>query len=268
MNDTCPVVRCLAYQFNFVFKVTLLLVLWALNWSMISLSVLVRVPLVVPAVFGLLLMVYHNVFDGNPLTNPLLIILHQPGFVLNTPEHVVFASYPLIPWLGVTAVGYALGQVYDCQPERRRAFQRRVGLGLTVAFVLLRGVDVDGDPARWAVQKTTVLTVVSFFNLTKYPPSLQFLLMTLGPALWLMRAWDSTKPEGLRAALTFVRVPLFCFMLHFLLLHLLAEVVCLVQYGTAHWMSSRKPWVTIPSLRRSNENWRYHGCTSSGFLSS
>jgi len=230
------VVRCLAYQFNFDFKVTLLLVLWALGWSMIALSVLVRFPLAVPTMFGLVLIVLHNAFDGGPLTNPLLVILHQPGFVLNTPEHVLFVSYPLIPWLGVTAVGYALGRVYDWDRERRRAFLLQVGLGVVALFVVLRGVNLYGDPARWAVQKTTLLTVVSFLNVTKYPSSLLFLLMTFGPSLLLLRALDDTKARLLRPALTFGRVPLFYFILHFLLLHLLAVVVCLLHYGTAHWM--------------------------------
>ncbi|MEO7362693.1 MAG: heparan-alpha-glucosaminide N-acetyltransferase domain-containing protein [Gemmatimonadaceae bacterium] len=230
------VVRCLAYQFNFDFKVTMLLVLWALGWSMIALSVLVRFSLAVPTVFGVLLIVLHNAFDGVPVSNPLLVVLHQPGFVLNTPEHVVFVSYPLIPWLGVTAVGYALGQVYGWDRERRRTFLLRLGLGSITLFAVLRAVNVYGDPARWAVQKTTLLTVVSFFNVTKYPPSLLFLLMTLGPALLLLRALDDMEPRLLRPALTIGRVPMFYYVLHFVFLHLSAVVVCLVHYGTAHWM--------------------------------
>ncbi|MEP6835314.1 MAG: heparan-alpha-glucosaminide N-acetyltransferase domain-containing protein [Gemmatimonas sp.] len=230
------IVRCVAYQFNFDFKVTLLLVLWALGWSMITLSLLVRFPLAVPIVFGLVLIAFHNLFDGAQLANPVLIMLHQPGFVLNTPAHVIFASYPLIPWIGVTAVGYALGRVYDWQPERRRTFLLRVGLGLVVSFLALRALNVYGDPARWAVQKSNTLTVISFFNVTKYPPSLLFLLMTLGPTLLLLRALDNAKPRALAPALTFGRVPLFYFMLHFMFLHLLAVVVCLIRYGSAHWM--------------------------------
>ena len=230
------VVRCLAYQFNFDFKVTMLLVLWALGWSMISLAALVRVPPVVSVVFGLSLTTLHNLFDGAPVTNPLLVLLHQPGFVLNTPEHVVFVGYPLIPWLGVTAVGYALGQVYDWDATRRRRFLLRAGVALMLAFVVLRAVNAYGDPARWAVQQTNVLTVVSFFNVTKYPPSLLFLLMTVGPALLLLRALDDRKPRLLMPALTFGRVPMFYFVLHLFVLHALAVIVALVHFGTAHWM--------------------------------
>ncbi len=240
------VVRCLAYQFNFDFKVTLLLVLWALGWSMIVLSLLVRFPLAVPAIFGLLLIGLHNVFDGFVLTNPFLVLLHQPGFVLNTPEHVVFAAYPLIPWVGVTAIGYALGRVYDWDRARRRTFLLRLGLSSVALFAVLRGVNVYGDPARWAVQQTTVLTIVSFFNVTKYPPSLLFLLMTLGPTLLLLRALDQTKPRVLQPALIFGRVPMFYYILHFFMLHLLAVVVCRVHYGTTHWMFESPDLGTYP----------------------
>ena len=230
------VMRCLVYQFNFDYKLTLLIVLWALGWSMITLALLVRFPLTVPLVFGLLLIVTHNAFDGIPLTNPLLVILHQPGFVLNTPGHVIFATYPLIPWVGVTAVGFALGRIYDWDAARRRTFLLRVGVALTLAFLALRGLNRYGDPARWSEQATSVFTVISFFNVTKYPPSLLFMLMTLGHALLLLRALDDTKPKLLRPVLTFGRVPMFYYVLHFFFIHAAAVIVCFVKYGTAHWM--------------------------------
>ena len=98
-------VRCFAYQFNVDYRVTMLLVLWALGWAMIVLSALVRLPPLVVTAFGVLLIAGHNLLDAVRSANPLWSILHSPGFVLNTPEHVVFVAYPLIPWIGVTAVG-------------------------------------------------------------------------------------------------------------------------------------------------------------------
>jgi uncharacterized membrane protein len=115
-------VRCLAYQFNLDYRVTMLLVLWALGWAMITLSALVWLPLPVVTAFGLLLIAGHNLFDGIRSPSAILAVLHGPGFVINTPAHVVFASYPLIPWVGVTAAGFALGRLYDWTAERRRAF--------------------------------------------------------------------------------------------------------------------------------------------------
>jgi uncharacterized membrane protein len=115
------IVRCLAYQFNVDYRVTMLLVLWALGWAMILLAALVHLPAGVAAAIGVLMIAGHNLFDGFRAASPLWSILHSPGFVLNTPDHVVFAAYPLIPWVGVTEAGYALGQVYSWDAARRRS---------------------------------------------------------------------------------------------------------------------------------------------------
>lgn len=228
--------RCLAYQFNFDYRVTMLLVLWALGWAMITLAALVRLPASVVTAFGVVLVAGHNLFDGVRSASPLWSILHRPGFVLNTPEHVVFVAYPLIPWIGVTAIGYGLGQIYGWSADRRRAFLLRLGAALSLGFLVLRGLNVYGDPARWAPQKTAAFTVLSFLNTTKYPPSLLFLLMTLGPALIFLALVDRHTPRVLRPALTVGRVPLFYYLLHFALIHLLAVAVCFLRYGSAHWM--------------------------------
>jgi uncharacterized membrane protein len=230
------VVRCLGYQFNFDYRVTMLLVLWALGWAMITLSALVRLPASVVTAFGIVMIAGHNLLDSVKSASPLWSILHSPGFVLNTPNHVVFAAYPLIPWIGVTAVGYGLGQVYSWDAERRRAFLLRLGFALTLAFLVVRGVNRYGDPSHWTSQKTTVFTVLSFLNTSKYPPSLLFLLMTLGPAMIFLWSVDRGTPRPLRPALVIGKVPLLYYMLHFPLIHLLAIVTLYVRYGSAHWM--------------------------------
>ena len=229
-------VRCLGYQFNFDYRVTLLLVLWALGWAMITLGLLVYLPALLVSAFGVVTIAGHNLLDGVKSTNPLWSILHAPGFVLNTPDHVVFTIYPLVPWVGVTAAGYGLGQVYGWETQRRRAFLIRLGLALTLAFAAIRWLNVYGDPSPWSPQGTPLFTVLSFLNTTKYPPSLLFLLMTLGPAMIFLSAVDGATPAALRPALVFGKVPLFYFLLHFPLIHLLAVATCLVRYGTAHWM--------------------------------
>ncbi len=230
------VLRCLSYQFNFDYHVTMLLVLWALGWAMIFLGLIVRLPLAAITTIGAVMILGHNALDGLRINSPLWNILHQPGFVLNTAEHVVFVAYPLIPWIGVTAVGYALGAVYNWDPDRRRAFLLRTGLAMTAAFVIVRGINLYGDPRPWKAMATPLYSVLSFLNVTKYPPSLSFLLMTLGPALLFLWAVDRGTPRVLRPALIYGRVPLFYYILHFSLIHLLAVIVCLVRYGSAHWM--------------------------------
>ncbi len=234
------IARCLAYQLNVDYKLTMLLVLWALGWAMITLAALVRLPAAVVTGFGVLLIAAHNLFDNVRSANPLWAILHAPGFVLsipkNNPQHAVFVAYPLIPWIGVTAVGYGLGQVYGWEGGRRRAFLLRLGVALSLAFVILRGLDASGDPSRWTPQKSALFTALSFLSTTKYPPSLLFLLMTLGPALVFLALVDRGTPRLLRPALLIGKVPLFYYLLHFLLIHLLAVATCAVRYGSAHWM--------------------------------
>ncbi len=225
-----------AYQFNVDYRTTLLIVIWALGWSMIVLSALVWLPMRITAAFGLTVIVLHNTFDSVQGTSALLAFLHGPGFIVNAPGTQVFVTYALIPWIGVTAAGFALGQIYEWDADRRRAFLLRVGLCMIALFVVLRGVNVYGDPSRWSAQTSALFSVLSFLNTTKYPPSLLFLLMTLGPALLFLRSVDAGAPSWMKPALTIGRVPLFYFILHFTLIHLLALLTCLVRYGSAHWM--------------------------------
>ena len=229
------VLRCLSYQFNADYRVTMLLVLWALGWSMIVLSALVHLPLAAITAFGLALIAGHNLLDGIRPATAVLAILHGPGFVSAGP-HTVFASYPLIPWIGVTAAGFSLGRIYDWTSERRLAFLRNAGIACIAAFVLLRFVNVYGDPGPWRAQASAVTTVLSFLNTAKYPPSLLFLLMTLGPALLALRAADGPVPAWLRPVLTVGTVPMFYYALHFTLIHLLAVAWCYARYREAHWM--------------------------------
>jgi uncharacterized membrane protein len=230
------VLRCFSYQFNFDYRVTMLIVIWALGWAMITLSLLVWLPACAVTAFGAIMIAGHNLLDSVKSASPLWSILHAPGFVINTPDHVVFVAYPLIPWIGVTAVGYGLGQVYAWDADRRRSFLFRLGLGLAAAFIVIRAINIYGDPGRWSAQKSGVFTVLSFLNTTKYPPSLLFLLMTLGPALILLSAVDARTPRTLRPALIIGKVPLFYYVLHFTLIHLLAVATCYARYGSAHWM--------------------------------
>jgi uncharacterized membrane protein len=228
--------RCLGFQFNFDYHVTLLNVLWALGWAMIVLSVLVQLPMSLITAFGLVMIAGHNLLDSIQSANPIWSILHSPNFILKNPQHSVFIVYPLIPWVGVTAIGYSLGQVYAWNSQRRRKFLLRAGVGVTAAFLILRSINIYGDPFQWATQQSAAFTALSFLNTCKYPPSLLFLLMTLGPALVLLWATDGRTPQLLRPALVFGKAPMFYFLLHIPLIHLIAVVVCYARYGHVHWM--------------------------------
>lgn len=230
------VTRGFGWQFNFDYHVIMLIILWALGWAMIVLSVLVYLPPSVVTAFGLVMIATHNLFDNVQSMNWFWSILHVPNVLVATPRVVVFEVYPLIPWIGVTAVGYGLGQIYRWPADRRKAFLLPAGLAVTAGFVILRAINIYGDPFHWSAQKSAAYTVLSFLNTTKYPPSLLFLLMTLGPCMLFLWVVDSGTPRWLRPALIFGKVPMFYYLLHIPLIHLLAVAVCYARYGQVHWM--------------------------------
>ena len=225
-------------QFNVDYHVTFLIVLWALGWSMIVLSALVFLPVSAIATISIATIALHNLFDG--MTAPataagrlLWFFLHRPGPLFAGDGVMWFIGYPIVPWAAIMSLGFAIGVVFTWPAERRRAFLLRAGAACVGAFFVLRFLNVYGDPFRWSAQKSAAFTVLSFMNVTKQPPSLLFVLMTVGPALLFLWAADSSTPRLLRPALTIGRVPMFYFIAHFFVIHLLAGVEALVRYGSA-----------------------------------
>ena len=222
------------WQFNVDYHVTILTVLWAFGWSMLVLAALVHMPPRAVAAFGIAMIALHHLLD--PIRTGVIGLLHAPSIFLNAPGHMVFSAYPLIPWIGVTALGYGLGTLFDLPAEARPRLLRRIGLGMIAAFLVLRGINVYGDPVRWSVQPSALFTVLSFVNTTKYPPSLLFLLMTLGPAMIILASVDARTPRVLRPALIVGKVPFFYYLVHVAVLHTLAVAACLVRFGTVRPM--------------------------------
>lgn len=212
-------------------------VIWVLGWSMIVLAGLIYFPLKVVGGFGVAMVLLHNLLDPIQVAqwqgptsavpdaaSKLWMVLHQQGAfpVAGFPSPIVYVLYPLIPWVGVMAAGYAFGTVYDIDPERRRAILLRLGLGLATAFLVLRALNFYGDPSRWSVQKSALFTALSFLNVTKYPPSLLFLLMTLGPAMLALWWYERPVRNAIAGALiVFGRVPLFFYILQWYTAHLI-----------------------------------------------
>jgi uncharacterized membrane protein len=232
------VVRCLGLQFNFDYRATILEVIWALGWAMIALAGFVWLPRKAIAAMSLAMIFGHNLLDGVRSVNPLWVFLHRPGFLIRPPGHVVFLAYPIVPWIGVTAIGFVIGGIYAWEPSRRRAFLLRLAIVLPSSFVLLRFVNVYGDPFRWSVQPTATHTLIAFLDATKYPPSLLFLLMTLGFTMLGLWAFDAGVPRWLTPVLTFGRVPLFHFIVHVTLIHLLVVAIGYARYGSMHWFTN------------------------------
>jgi uncharacterized membrane protein len=213
----------------------LLQVIWVLGLSMIGLAVLIHLPRPAIATFGIAMIAFHDLLDGihvqgwqgpaSPVPSvsaKLWMVLHQPGFfpLLGASSPLVWLQYPLIPWVGVIAAGYAFGAVYELDRQRRITVLRQTGLLLIAAFIAVRAIDNYGDPSRWSMQPSAIFTLLSFINTSKYPPSLLYLLMTLGPAL-LALAWFESSPPGAwsRPLVTFGRVPLFFYLLQWPLAH-------------------------------------------------
>jgi uncharacterized membrane protein len=226
-----------ALYFNFDYSFVILTVLWGLGIGMVVLAALIYLPRSVLAALCLAMIALHNLADGVDAARfgalaPVWHVVHQVG-TIQLGKHTVLVSYLLVPWVGVMGAGYCLGPVFLRDPASRQRILFRLGLGLTAAFLLLRGLNVYGDPAPWHVQPTAAFTVLSFLRCNKYPPSLDFLLMTLGPALMAMSWLDRLRLTARNPLLVFGRVPLFYFLLHLFVIHLVAMLLALLRYGTA-----------------------------------
>jgi len=217
-------------------------VIWVFGVSMIVMAAIVYLPVWAAGAIGVAMIALHNLFDGAnvptatamagapPLDawQTLWLFLHQPGFVpLFGGASKLFVAYPLLPWIGVMAAGYALGAVYAWESQRRRKTLYILGATAVFFFVVLRAINIYGDPSPWSVQPSPVFTFLSFLNTTKYPASLLFLLMTLGPALLILAATDRIDSEKLFARILIVygRVPLFYFILQMFVAHAFGVVL-------------------------------------------
>jgi len=211
-------------------------VIWALGWSMLALAALIYLPLWALAAFGVTMIAGHNLLDrvgpeSFGALGWLWQVLHVQGPIEHRSGFMFLVQYPLIPWIGVMAAGYGFGRLLLFEQVRRRKILLRLGLGLTAIFVVLRLTNFYGDPQPWAVQQTPLDTLLSFLNCQKYPPSLLFLLMTLGPAIALLPLLERWTGPLARFFVTFGRVPLFYYLLHIPLLHLLAIIFAYGRYG-------------------------------------
>jgi uncharacterized membrane protein len=240
------VVLRLAMFFSLTSGIVILNVLWALGWSMVALAFLSRLPVRLLAVLSISVIVLHNLTDGISASHLgragwLWNIAHQPG-VLNVQGVPVLVAYPLIPWIFVMACGFCFGHVMMLDSRSRSRWLIRAGVMVTVGFLVLRWLNIYGDPRPWSTELPGT-AVLSFLRTNKYPPSLSFLLMTLGPALLLLAAFDRIRFKYSNPLLVFGRVPLFFFILHMFVIHLLSVPLALVRYGHAGFL-----WNPLPTL--------------------
>ena len=224
----------LALQFNFQFNILIALVFWSIGMSMIFLAAMIWLPFRVLVGISLLMILLHNATDHiAPAAwgswGWLWNVLHVRGFIPFSQTSGLVIGYPLIPWIGVIGVGYAFGKFFLWEPKKRSRFFVQLGLTIMGLFILVRGMNVYGDPMPWTSQSTSLYTFLSFLDTAKYPPSLSFLLMTLGPAILLLGLLENAKGPLADFFSVYGKVPLFFFLLHFYLIHLISIIAGVAQ---------------------------------------
>jgi len=229
----------LGFYFTLDFQNLEGLVIWALGWSMVLLAALQFLPRPVLLTFALALIFSHDAFsDRDP--NVLWKILHAHGRI-DLGFATFSAPYKIIPWVGVMALGFCLASIFSLAPIRRRRIFFAIGFASILGFVLLRAANIYGDWKPWKYYPGSVeQTLMSFLNCEKYPPSLCYLLMTLGPAFTFLALFDREPGWIARRAIVFGRVPLFFYLLHLPLIHGGAVLVSQIDRG------SIVPWLIAP----------------------
>jgi uncharacterized membrane protein len=282
------VIRLLVtFNFNYGSIVGMAQVIWVIGVSMIVMAALIYLPLQLVGVFGVLMVVLSNLLDAynlppqiafgaSPdLAQAVWLIMRQPSMI-PIGGSVVFNAYPLIPWIGVMAAGYALGVVYSWDAERRRKFLLYLGLAATTLFIAVRASNLYGEPSLWtneaefvAAQKARAesgqappgqtveqpqlsepaFSVLSFLNTTKYPPSLLYLLMTIGPGLIILSLADGIGGEPLwqKIPIIFGRVPMFFYILQWMWAHGAAVLLSLIAgKDVGYYFNALAPDMVVP----------------------
>jgi uncharacterized membrane protein len=222
------VVMTFGWIFDIHFHFIFFNVIWMFGMSMIVLAALIHLPLKIILLIGLVIVAGHNLLDnfnveGNNLSAFLWAILHKQGSFTLT-ERSFFVGYPLIPWIGVMALGYCLGSLYTANydPLKRKNILIQAGSLVILLFIILRSTNIYGDSLPWSRQHSPLFSFLSFLNVSKYPPSLLFILMTLGPVLLFLAFTENVNNRINNVVSVYGRVPLFFYVVHVYFIHLLA----------------------------------------------
>ena len=216
---------------NFIFEV-----IAAIGFGFIILSFILKASLKTIAIFGLAIIFCHDLFSFIPPGTGILYKCIAPLFNLTVyplSRLVIIIAYPPIPWVGIMLAGFASGKFFELPvAERKRLFLRISGIALAF-FLIVRFINIYGDPVVWSSQKNAIYSFLSFMNITKYPPSLLFTLVTLGIMFFILSFAEGIKGRVVNVVSVYGKVPLFYFVLHFYIIHLLLIVLMYVQ--GFHW---------------------------------
>lgn len=254
------------WTFNWDYQYAIAQVIWALGWSMLALAALVFLPRWALAWFAVLLIAGHNAFDGiqadaSRLSGWLWIFLHEPGTIEYLPGYSLFVPYPLVPWAGVMTAGYCLGPVF--LEHNRRTILFWLGLFCLALFLLLRLGNLYGDPHPWTPQKGGLFSLFALINVEKYPPSLLYLLLTLGLMFIGLAQFEGFKLQFIRQPLLIVgKVPLFFYLLHIYLIHGAALAAAHCRGLPVDWLlmgSADHPFPEVPAAEYGYDLWVVYG---------
>lgn len=249
------VIISFALSFDPLYRFVLLQVIWAIGWSMIILGLLLRLGYKTVLVTGIVLVAAHNLTDWYPLPSEGLpgilsqLFVTTGGVVYPVGERIILAAYAILPWAGVMLLGYAAGALYRQQVDeaRRRRWLLGLGSGVIVCFIILRWINEYGDPQPWSEQGRDGFTILSFINTAKYPPSLLYVCMTIGPALLVLALVENAKGAIARIMMVYGKVPFFYYVLHFFLIHLLCVILFFARgYGVDQIHDPRSPFLFVP----------------------
>jgi uncharacterized membrane protein len=227
------VIVTLAISFNPFYNFILLQVIWAIGISMVILGVLIHLPFKFILTLALVIVLGHNLLDI-PESAPGFKagfwwdLLHHGFFAVYpfAPNHVVAIMYPFVPWLGLMLLGYCTGTFFTStySSEQRKKILLRIGMAVILFFIVVRLINVYGDPFSWSVQRNGLYTFLSFIKVHKYPPSLMYMCMTIGPALIFLALIEKVQNGFTNVFRTYGRTAFFYYILHFYLAHLLCGI--------------------------------------------
>lgn len=240
------------WNFDIHFHSILFITIWALGISMIALSVIIYLPKKIILAIGILLLFGHNLLDNVHVQGETAgafgwALLHEP-FFFNWHSKLILVGYPVIPWIGIITLGYCLGNFYvlSFDAAKRKKTLLQIGFGAIALFVLLRAGNFYGDAHHWEKQSTPLFTFLSFWDTTKYPPSLLYGLMTLGPALVFLALTEKARSSFSKIVSVYGRVPMFYYLLHIYLIHVLAMITSemFTAYDWSKWLLHEPLWFT------------------------
>ena len=243
------IVNNFLWFFDPSFSMILLQVIWAIGFGMLFLSGLVYLSNRTILMLGLSIVFFHNLLDffvleGKSVGSILWYFLHQMAVVEVSDSTSIIFGYPVLPWIGLMAVGYVLGSVFiNYQPKERCSLLIKYGFYSVILFLIVRFLDIYGDPNPFSMQKSFSSTIMDFFNTTKYPPSLLFILMTIGPSLLVLAYVEKIKNKITDFFIVFGRVPLFYYFLHILVIHILAIIILIFNGGDFTIMLNMTPYL-------------------------